>query len=104
MRLHTGSVLTVAVLAAFRPYDTEPAKAFAAAGIRVRVDLLKMTIEEKVGDGPVLLGSQSALELEWRVLNQTGDTLNFPSPDAVFACGPRTTDARCRYAPTGRLR
>jgi hypothetical protein len=87
------SVLAAAVLAALCQYPPDPAEAQTAAGVRVRVDALKSTFELKSSDGPVFVGPQSAFELEWRVLNQTGDTLEIPTAAAVL---------RLRVAGQGR--
>src|SRR5262249_19396594 len=50
-----------------------------------RVAMLKVSnFEHTVSDGPVLIGPQSALELEWRILNGAGSPVEIPSPDAVL--------------------
>src|SRR5688572_10011329 len=70
------------VLAHFLP---APAAAQPAGTVRVRIDALKRsTWGHYAADGPVLIGPQSALELEWRVANQTGAALDIPSMDAVL--------------------
>ena len=78
--------------------------------VRVRVDVLKpSTFELKLGAGPVLIGPQSALELEWRLLNQTGRPLELTSPDAVLrlrvsAAGGAEIAVRTEWARTMTLR
>ncbi len=85
MHLSKASVVTAAVLAALCQYAPDPAEAQTAADVHVRVEALKKsTFERKSADGPALVGPQSALELEWRVLNKTGTTLEMPSPEAVL--------------------
>jgi hypothetical protein len=96
MHPRNASVLAAVVLAALCPYSPGPAEAEAqpVAGVRVRVDALKRsTFERKASDGPVFVGPQSAFELEWRVLNRSGGTLDIPSPGAVL---------RLRVASQGR--
>jgi hypothetical protein len=85
MQLSTASVLTAAVLAGLCHYAPDPAEAQTVAAVRVRVEALKKsTLDQKSADGPVLVGPQSAFELEWRVLNSTGETLEIPSPNAFL--------------------
>lgn len=77
--------------------------------VRVRVEVLKpSTFERKVGTGPVLIGPQSALELEWRVTNQTGRPLEIPSPDAFLrlrlSAGGIDTPVRTEWSQTMTLR
>jgi hypothetical protein len=55
-----------------------------AGSIRVQVHVLKgSTFEQKVANGPVLIGPQSALEIEWRLFNDTGRPLEIPSFDML---------------------
>jgi len=85
MHLLKLPVLIAALLAALSHYAPDVARAQARAGVRVRVDVLKQsTIELGSVNGPVLVGPQPALELEWRVLNNTGETLEMASPGAVL--------------------
>jgi hypothetical protein len=107
--LCTAPVLTAAVLAALCQYAPDPAEAQTVAGVRVRVDALKKsTFEQTSLDGPVLVGPQPALELEWRVLNKTGEMLEIPSPGAVLllrvAGQGREIPVRTEWAPDMAVR
>src|SRR5688572_22734000 len=81
VRRCTQSVLTAAVLVALSHHTSARATAQTVAGVRVRVAVTKQwTREETSWRGPQLVGPQAAIELEWRVLNSTGETLEIPSP------------------------
>jgi hypothetical protein len=108
MQLRTASVLTAAVLAALCLGSPDPVEAQTVAGVRVRVHALKKSMsEQKSGTGPILVEPQSAIELEWRVLNATGDTLDIPPP-AVFRLRvpgqKREIPVRTEWAPDMTLR
>ena len=93
MHLRRTPVLSAAVLAALCQYAPDLAQAQNVGGVRVRVNVLKKALEQKSGNGPALMGPQSALELEWRLLNTTGEALEIPSPGTVL---------RLRVAGQGR--
>lgn len=82
----TNSFAAAAVLAALFHHTADSAAAQTVAGVRVRVDVTKkLTREEKSSHGPVLVGPQEAVELEWRIHNSTGGVLELPSPDAFLS-------------------
>lgn len=55
------------------------------AGVVVRVQFLKRSsFEHESRGGPVLVGPQSGLELEWRLSNTSGGTLEVPAPDQAL--------------------
>lgn len=56
----------------------------AGIGVRIRIVVLKVsTFEKKASDGAVVVGPQTAIELEWRLLNGTSDTIEIPAPNAL---------------------
>ncbi len=84
MRLRGAAVLAAVVFVGLCQCPPKVA-AQQAAGIKVRIAMLKQSTFERVsGNGPVLVGPQSALELEWRLANGTGRTVDVPAPDAAF--------------------
>ena len=83
MHFRNTAVLTTAVVVALCQFAFDRAEAQLISGARVRVHLLKLSTFEH-GAGQVMVGPQSALELEWRVLNETGVALRIPSLDAVL--------------------
>ncbi len=85
--MHPGraAFLTAAVLAGRCQFPAEPACAQPVAGVDVWVEVLKKShFEREAGRGPVVIGPQSALELEWRLSNWTGRTVEVAAPAAAF--------------------
>lgn len=86
MYLSTSALLTATVFTLL--HDSPLAAQYAAASegtVRVGVSMLKPSrFEGKVGAGPVLIGPQSAIDLEWRLVNQTGRPLEIASLEAVL--------------------
>jgi hypothetical protein len=62
----------------------DPAEALGRIGLSLRVHVLKRSPYEGVSSGPVLLGPQSALELDWRAMNHTGAPFDISSLDALL--------------------
>jgi hypothetical protein len=90
-------------------YAPATAQAPLRGDIRVRVvRLLKQSyFEGRVGDGPVLLGPQAALELEWSLFNDTSGPLEITSPDILrprVSLGGRIVRVRTKWGRTVQLR
>ena len=87
----------------------DPAEAQRRIGLSLRVEVLKRSpFDSSPGAGPVLLGPQSALELEWRAMNNTGAPFDIPSLDALFQLhlsgGGRRIPAHTKWATHMTLR
>jgi hypothetical protein len=109
MHITTGPFLTAAVLAAVCQCAPDPADAQTVAGVRVRVEVRKKSnFERNQVQGPLLVGPQPTLELEWRVLNSSGETLDVPSLEAFLrprlARLGREIPLRTEWAPDMTIR
>lgn len=109
MHLPRAALLTASAVFLLLHHSPVAAQNPSEGTVRVRVEVLKpSTFELKLGAGPVLIGPQSTLELEWRLLNQTGRPLEFSSPDAVLrlrvAAGGAEIAVRTEWAQTMTLR
>lgn len=95
-------------LSLFQLWNPTLVAAQTIAGVRVRVDVLKRASQQKSLGGPALVGPQRALELEWRVLNETGDTLELPAPGSVLRLRVRALErevaVRTEWAPEMQVR
>ena len=84
MRLLHALVLTAALVATPALYASGATTAQLGAAVHARIDLRKATPRPEVAKGPVLVGPQPALELEWHVANHNDGTLEIPSPATVL--------------------
>jgi hypothetical protein len=100
---------TACVVAVLLHHSSAAAQDYSQSSVRVRVVPLKRsTFERKAGDGPVLIGPQPALELEWRIFNGTGRPVEIPSLDTVLrlriSTERREIPVRTEWAQTMTLR
>jgi hypothetical protein len=91
-------MLSAAVVLASCLDPPDSAKAQTVAGVSVHIDVLKRSSYERGSTGPVLVGPQSAFELEWTVHNSTGEVLHISSPGAILAL---RVSRRGRRIPVG---
>lgn len=83
MRLFIASAAVLGILTSglLAPAQTQGE---AETGVRIRIVVLKVShSEKKASNGAVVVGPQTAIELEWRLLNGTSDTIEIPSPNAL---------------------
>jgi hypothetical protein len=105
MHLFSAHVLPAVLLAALCQSPTGRIPAQGVTGIRVRVEALKRSSFEGSGrTGPVLIGSQPAVELEWVVRNTSGKPVEMRPPNAALRLRVSGAAARFRSAPNGLRR